>query len=84
MSQFMVMKVDFQRTKESRWEEGIGIGLDIGDLDNIIDSKGKIVTEVWDFRGTWTEGLIIFDVKKNSAMNTKLDNFKKVQKKHGI
>ena len=33
MSQFMVMKVDFQRTKESRWEEGIGIGLDIGDLE---------------------------------------------------
>ena len=42
----------FRRKRDSNWETGIAIG----EVDLIIDSENKPVSEVWDYRMEWNKG----------------------------
>lgn len=61
----IVFSCIFRRTEGSDWEKGIAIGKDIGDVESIIDKKGKYVgEEIWDYKsfGNYPQ-LVWFEVK---------------------
>jgi len=52
--------VEYSTKKDGMKKRGIAVGDDIGDVDVIINEKGKVEKKIWDYRYDVAYGITVF------------------------
>lgn len=54
--------VEYKIHQHGDWLNGIAIGSGTGDVDVIVNSKGKVETKIWDFRYNVAYSRTVFNI----------------------
>jgi len=55
-----VFVVEYQTKEKGAKKRGLAVGDDTGDVDVILNEKGKVVEKIWDYRWDITYGINVF------------------------